>query len=714
MTMRIKLILLGVLSISMVTILFGVNLYSLFTKDALNTEMEIIESANSKLFLCVMIEKQFLIDHNPEKINEASIHLKEADQKIDMVKGSALINPDDITSLQHYLKAYANLIQQLITNDIQVNKIVSDVENIADNIDDRWSMLEEKLIKTKTDFNDVETAEILMQWGNQALPMIQQIPFSIHRDLLVNDEMTVFFKRTRKIFKALNLEDQKPSIFLQNPDVIVRELVKAVADTKAAGITLEKSVKSLIGLWPSRSRTKLELDDSRIKMLGYLALISKTMRESIKEKEHKLFMINLFVFGGILLVALIGGSLTLTSILNPIRTASDGLKEIAQGEGDLTRELTVARDDELGTLTSWFNSFTSKLRKMILQIRENVFVIKGSSADLQHISHELAGRAGDMEHQAGENLLLVEKTMESFNAIAAATEEVSGQTRSVAQSSTLVAEKLKNSENSVTNLSLSVNSLAGSIEEMYASLNEVAKNCARCAAISSSAAVRVETTSDAVTIMGASFKKIGKVVELIQSIAFQTNLLALNASIEAATAGEAGKGFSVVANEVKSLARLTSKATGDIKKEVDLMLADTSNAISAIDDITAVVKEVDEIMGTITSAVEEQTATMNEISNTTSGTAGNASMIAQNITDVARLESEVSKSVNHVATASDSIAKEIAKASADAAVMVGTIKTFSASVQKTTKSSDLTREKALALATLAENLEQLMEKFKID
>jgi methyl-accepting chemotaxis protein len=111
------------------------------------------------------------------------------------------------------------------------------------------------------------------------------------------------------------------------------------------------------------------------------------------------------------------------------------------------------------------------------------------------------------------------------------------------------------------------------------------------------------------------------VVKVITAIAEQTNLLALNATIEAARAGDAGKGFAVVASEVKDLAQETAKATEDIVRRVETIQADTSGAVAAIGEISAIIERINDIQLTIASAVEEQTATTQEMNRTLSDAA---------------------------------------------------------------------------------------------
>jgi methyl-accepting chemotaxis protein len=144
-----------------------------------------------------------------------------------------------------------------------------------------------------------------------------------------------------------------------------------------------------------------------------------------------------------------------------------------------------------------------------------------------------------------------------------------------------------------------------------------------------------DTANSTVAKLGESSAEIGKVIKVITSIAQQTNLLALNATIEAARAGEAGKGFAVVANEVKELAKETAKATEDISQKIEAIQGDTRGAVEAIEQISTIIAQINDIQSSIASAVEEQTATTNEIARNVSEAARGSGEIAENITGVA-------------------------------------------------------------------------------
>jgi PAS domain S-box-containing protein len=144
------------------------------------------------------------------------------------------------------------------------------------------------------------------------------------------------------------------------------------------------------------------------------------------------------------------------------------------------------------------------------------------------------------------------------------------------------------------------------VERLRAS-SELLASVSRDLAESARAAVDAASlTAGKIQKLDESTSEIGKVVELITSIAQQTNLLALNATIEAARAGEAGRGFAVVANEVKELANETAKATGDITSQVDTIRTDTQSAVSAIEEIQSIIRTLDDSQRSIREVVEEQ------------------------------------------------------------------------------------------------------------
>jgi len=285
---------------------------------------------------------------------------------------------------------------------------------------------------------------------------------------------------------------------------------------------------------------------------------------------------------------------TSRSILHRLTDMVERFKDVAEGEGDLTKRIPITAQDEIGELAKWFNVFLNRLHEMILSITENTVQVASAIEELNSTSQTITANS----------------------------EETSAQVDAVSKAAEAVSQNLQ--------------TVATGAEEMSASIKEIAKNATEAAKVATSAVKVAETTTVTVSKLGDSSTEIGQVIKVITSIAQQTNLLALNATIEAARAGEAGKGFAVVANEVKELAKETAKATEDISRKIEAIQGDTKAAVDAIATISGVINQINDISGTIATAVEEQNATTNEMSRNVSEAAHGSGEITSNIAGVAQ------------------------------------------------------------------------------
>jgi methyl-accepting chemotaxis protein len=357
-------------------------------------------------------------------------------------------------------------------------------------------------------------------------------------------------------------------------------------------------------------------------------------------------------------LVVVGVALWVTGrMVKPIQQTSAMLKDIAQGEGDLTKRLAVGSQDEIGELAHWFNTFMNKLQALIKEIAGNAASLNQASVGLSAIAGQMASSAETMTGRT--------------NTVATAAEEMSANMGTVAAAS----------EQAATN----VNMLAAATEEMSATVKEIAQNSEKGRTITASAVSQASGASNKVNELGRAAKEISKVTEVITEISEQTNLLALNATIEAARAGEAGKGFAVVANEIKELARQTAQATGEIKTRIDGIQHSTTETVTQIEQITTVINEVNEIVATIATAVEEQSATSQEI-------AGNVSQASQGI-------QEVNQNVNQSSSVAGTISGDIAG--------------INQAVSEISTAGGQVNVNAEDLARLSQTLQNLVGRFKV-
>jgi methyl-accepting chemotaxis protein len=345
------------------------------------------------------------------------------------------------------------------------------------------------------------------------------------------------------------------------------------------------------------------------------------------------------------------------SITRPINAAVAGLKNIAEGEGDLTMRLDVRSKDEVGEMAKWFNLFIEKLQVIIKQISDNSLQVSESSTKLSNISIALLTGAED--------------TSQRSTNVATASEEMSTNINNVAAAM----------EQSATNLSM----VAAASEEMSATIREIAENAEKARGVASEAVGQSQSAHEKMNELGIAAKKIGKVAETITEISEQTNLLALNATIEAARAGEAGKGFAVVANEIKELAKQTAIATLDIKAVITEVLSTTKSAETEIGQISGVMRGVNDIVSTIATAVEEQAVTTQEVAN--------------NIAQASQGIQEVNENVSQSSVVSASITQDIAE--------------VSEASRKISASSNEVKFNAQDLFNRAEELNAIVTKFKV-
>ncbi|MBM9614362.1 bacteriohemerythrin [Desulfobulbus rhabdoformis] len=345
-------------------------------------------------------------------------------------------------------------------------------------------------------------------------------------------------------------------------------------------------------------------------------------------------------------------------ITAPIVNTGEILREIAQGEGDLTKRLDVHGKDEVGRMAGWFNAFISKLHDIVRNIAEYFETVTASANQLLIISKQMDEGVTSMGKKSSAVARAASEMSQNMHSVAAATEEAATNVRIV----------------------------ASTVDNLNQMMQEIGNSSETARSISNKAVDEMLQASTKVNDLGKAAAEINKVTEVITEISEQTNLLALNATIEAARAGESGKGFAVVANEIKELAKQTAEATLNIRRQIEGIQNHIQETVGDIGNIAEVINEVDTTVSSISSSVETQRNASVEIIENLHQASTGIDEVSRNVATSSTFSGEIASDITEVNTIARTIADSSHKVSVNA--------------------SDLTR--------LASDLKVMIGEFKVD
>jgi methyl-accepting chemotaxis protein len=324
-----------------------------------------------------------------------------------------------------------------------------------------------------------------------------------------------------------------------------------------------------------------------------------TLQQVLDQSNQQSVTVQVIAGIGVTLVGTLLMGLLAASITRPIRRVSEMLENIANGEGDLTRRLSVERRDEMGVLAGWFNRFLDKLQPIIAQVSQSVMDTRSTADQASSIA---------MRTSCG-----MQQQLREVEQVASAAHEMSATSQEVARHASMAATAACDGD-------VAARSCKGTIETAAQSIHSLATHM-------SGAMVAVRE-------LGDSSEKVGSVLDVIRTIAQQTNLLALNAAIEAARAGETGRGFAVVADEVRHLAQRTQDSVSEIQgvieslqsgtrdvvnamqsqhRQADTSAAQALEAVHALTHVSRCIETISDMSLQIASAAEEQSAVSEEV-----------------------------------------------------------------------------------------------------
>ncbi|MBA6355993.1 MULTISPECIES: methyl-accepting chemotaxis protein [unclassified Colwellia] len=235
------------------------------------------------------------------------------------------------------------------------------------------------------------------------------------------------------------------------------------------------------------------------------------------------------------------------SISHSVLNIDASLKELAEGDGDLTNQIEVMSQDELGSVVKNFNAFTQLLRGIVSDVIDVV-------PPLTKSAEQLAEKVRDVDANV----------------------------QSQAEVAEITKQSMVEMQFSVTDIAKSAAEAANAAGSGEAEVNRGMENVQRSLLISGELVHEIGNAADVVDRLAKDSQNMNKILDVINGIAEQTNLLALNAAIEAARAGEQGRGFAVVADEVRSLASRTALSTTEIRGLLDKLISAADQSVSTM------------------------------------------------------------------------------------------------------------------------------------
>lgn len=308
-------------------------------------------------------------------------------------------------------------------------------------------------------------------------------------------------------------------------------------------------------------------------------------------------------------------------LITPLNRLTEMAKELASGEGDLTKRLEVKREDEVGVASRYINMFIEKIQKTITTSKDVSVQNSGTSKELADIAKQLNLNA----KEESEFIVTVNDLTKDIGKNLDITEELAVSTTQDLQDTKAVLETFVQNLNEVVDMILQDSQKQSSLIDKMHSLTEQAS-------------------------------QIKNVLSIISDIAEQTNLLALNAAIEAARAGEHGRGFSVVADEVRKLAERTQKSLLEINSTVNVI---TQSINDVSDEIRTTSEDIFTVTDKANALIKDASDTQDKLSSSveiSSGVVQKSTVIASKTKDLIEMMQKIVKLSDNTRSIGETVA----------------------------------------------------------
>ncbi|WP_018248828.1 methyl-accepting chemotaxis protein [Orenia marismortui] len=550
------------------------------------------------------LEKKILQIQNQMEIEVEKAEMERVNQLVASFKGAFNNYANTTYRQQEYRKIFLNKESAIVQPLYQLFKLQD--QELDSAIEENEDI---EIIEAKEESINIiqDLIKYINEIGKQERNLVINFANDDRQDEYINQALNYFDKaeeelnRLRRVFKESSDIERAEQLLVS---------LKVGRDSFNDIVTSEK-------IKDEQKEIMVNLGDQVSTKLNNLALRKNNeIEESVSSGVKQLLLILLLgVAFGITFAVIVTRIIT-----KPVLRVVKFLKEMAQSGGDLTRRIEVNSKDEIGKLGYWFNAFMDELYNIILQLKNN-------AEDLSAHSQELSAAAEEGSASIDSTDQLIEGMSSSIQQISSGTQEVTGLAEESSSQTQLGSQKIEDTVNSIKDVN-----------------NSVAK------------------TVKIINNLELNSEKIGRIIELITNIADQTNLLALNAAIEAARAGEHGQGFAVVAEEIRTLAEETAKATEEISALVNQTQEQAENGLRAIEEVEdkaslgqKMADKSGELFRIIEDFTEKTSAQIEQTALATQKLADDTDIIMSSSRDVKGMSDEVANSSQQLAVMAEEI-----------------------------------------------------------
>ncbi len=538
-------------------------------------------------------------------------------------------NPTDenIKTYKEQLNAllqYFNSLQQLVSNDkrggmliemlpdfkIQFDQYVDTTTTLL-NQQAKLNRKQEELnkslqifIKASTQFLDSIYNNILTSADPEVerrIPRVQEMVVVIDgmKDAVSSVNRSIYLKNDSKskeiISQITKIRNTVEKLHKSTKVAATKDLAKKALDESDNMLNLSKRI---FGDIEQINVVSTDADSSTTSVRDYIGAINKITVELMKEGNTSIVNVATKTFILIVISMIVGGFVALSIVLfmivdivRPLSKLIGLIKNLTEGDGDLTKRIDATTKDEFGILAGYVNLFIDNVQKIIKEVQEVSHEVTSVSDQLASVAEELQSTFQSQTEQIGE----ISSNMVNLSSLSEQVSDRLGQSSDRLQTTTSLTQQG----------AVSLVSIKNEMKVISENTNQLAQT---------------------ISSLAESSEDIGRILTVINDIADQTNLLALNAAIEAARAGDAGRGFAVVADEVRKLAERTSTATSEISNIITSFQQESSSAAKNMETTS---KSIDEGSSKVEKTLDDFKEVVDGISNANSDIENISNMVVR-------------------------------------------------------------------------------------